>query len=57
MVTLTATPDAGQVFTGWTGGGCSTAVSCTIPINASVTITARFTAATAAIGEERSHER
>ena len=38
-VTLTATADAGSVFTGWNGGGCAGAGSCVVPINATVTAT------------------
>jgi subtilisin family serine protease len=38
-VTLTATTDAGSVFTGWTGGGCAGAGACVVSTNATVTAT------------------
>lgn len=41
-VTLTATPGTG-VFAGWSGGGCSgTNTTCTVTMNADLTVTARF---------------
>ncbi len=41
-VTLTATPDAGSIFTGW-GNGCSgNAVTCIIKMNSDKTVTAKF---------------
>jgi subtilisin family serine protease len=36
-VTLTATPSAGSVFTGWSGGGCSGTGSCAVSTTATVT--------------------
>ena len=45
-VTLTATPDIGSTFTGWSGGGCAGTAPCTLAANAPVTVTATFTAAT-----------
>jgi len=42
VVTLTATPAAGSVFAGWSGGGCSGTGSCTVTLNAPKTITAGF---------------
>jgi subtilisin family serine protease/uncharacterized protein (DUF2141 family) len=39
-VTLTATPSAGSVFTGWSGGGCSGTGSCAV--STTVTVTATF---------------
>ena len=38
-VTLTATPGAGSVFTGWSGGGCSGTGSCAVSTTATVTAT------------------
>jgi subtilisin family serine protease len=38
-VTLTATPSAGSQFTGWSGGGCSGAVTCAVSTTATVTAT------------------
>src|SRR5206468_3360448 len=32
VVTLTATPTAGSTFTGWSGGGCSGASTCTVTL-------------------------
>jgi len=43
-VTLTATPNSGSVFTGWSGGGCSGTGTCTVTVSAATTITATFTA-------------
>ncbi|MBL8923679.1 MAG: hypothetical protein JNJ54_32795 [Myxococcaceae bacterium] len=42
VVILTATPDMGARFLGWTGGGCSGAGPCTMTLTASVTVTAAF---------------
>ncbi|HSW03975.1 InlB B-repeat-containing protein [Aquabacterium sp.] len=42
-VTLTATPAAGQTFTGW-GGACSGSASCTVSMTAARTATATFAA-------------
>lgn len=42
-VTLKAAPAAGSTFAGWSGGGCSGAASCVVPIEeADVTVTATF---------------
>lgn len=42
-VTLTATPTAGAVFVGWLGGGCTgNAITCTVNMAASTTVTATF---------------
>ena len=38
-VTLTATPSAGSVFTGWSGGGCSGTGACVVSTTATVTAT------------------
>ncbi len=43
VVTLTATPATGQVFTGWSGGGCGgTATTCTVTVTGNTTISADF---------------
>jgi PKD repeat protein len=42
VVTLSAAPDAFSKFTGWSGGGCSGAGTCTINLNADTTVTASF---------------
>ncbi|HUQ05894.1 MAG TPA: choice-of-anchor D domain-containing protein, partial [Kofleriaceae bacterium] len=42
MVTLTATPSAGDVFSGWSGGGCSGTAPCTTTVTAATTVTATF---------------
>jgi len=41
-VTVSATASPGTLFTGWTGGGCSTASSCDINLTAPTDITASF---------------
>ncbi|HEY4242043.1 MAG TPA: choice-of-anchor D domain-containing protein [Kofleriaceae bacterium] len=47
-VTLTATPDAGSVFAGWTYAGCGAAPTCTVPLAAApTTVTAQFYAPSA----------
>jgi hypothetical protein len=43
-ITLTATPVAGSVFTGWSGGGCSGTDSCQVTLGADTSVTANFTA-------------
>jgi hypothetical protein len=42
-VTLTATPDAGSTFAGWSGGVCSGTGTCVVTMNAATTVTATFT--------------
>ncbi len=42
MVTLTATPAAGSVFAGWSGGGCSGTGACAVTMTANTTVTAAF---------------
>jgi hypothetical protein len=42
VVTLTATPAGGSVFTGWSGGGCSGTGACTTTLTAATTVTATF---------------
>ena len=41
-VTLTATPDSGKTFAGWSGAGCSGTGLCTVTMNAAKTVTANF---------------
>jgi len=41
-VTLTATPDAGNIFTGWSGSGCSGTSTCTINVTVQHTVQATF---------------
>jgi hypothetical protein len=44
-VSLTATPDGGSTFSGWSGGGCSGAApTCVVVMNVNQTVTATFTA-------------
>jgi copper-binding protein NosD/List-Bact-rpt repeat protein len=48
-VTLTATPAAGSVFTGWSGGGCSGTGACTVTITTATTVGASFAPAPVAV--------
>jgi uncharacterized repeat protein (TIGR02543 family) len=41
-VTLTATPAAGFVFSGWSGGGCTGTGTCTVTMNGDQSVTAQF---------------
>ena len=41
-VTLSATAEPGSTFDGWSGGECSGTGSCTVTMNANMTITANF---------------
>jgi Divergent InlB B-repeat domain len=41
-VTLTATPDAASMFTGWTGGACAGTGACAVTVTQAVTVTAQF---------------
>ncbi len=41
-VTLTATPDAGSRFTGWSGSGCSGAAQCQVTMTGAANVTATF---------------
>lgn len=43
VVALTATPNAGSAFTGWSGGGCSGIGTCIVTVSANTTVTATFT--------------
>jgi alpha-tubulin suppressor-like RCC1 family protein len=42
VVTLTATPDTGSVFGGWSGGGCAGTGNCVITLGAATSVTATF---------------
>jgi hypothetical protein len=42
-ITLTATPDPGNSFTGWSGGGCSGTGACVVSANDDTSVTASFT--------------
>ncbi|MBV5308448.1 DUF1566 domain-containing protein, partial [Chromatium okenii] len=42
-VTLTATPNTGSTFTGWSGGGCSDTGTCTVTMSDAKIVTANFT--------------
>ncbi len=44
QVTLTATPDAGSSFAGFSGAGCSGPGPCTVAVGAGAMVTATFTA-------------
>jgi len=43
-VTLTATPDEGSTFRGWSGGGCSAADRCTVTVSTAISVSADFEA-------------
>ncbi len=43
-VDLTATADAGSVFEGWSGSGCSGTGTCTVPMDAATSVNASFRA-------------
>jgi hypothetical protein len=46
-VTLTATPNTGATFTGWSGGGCSGTGTCVVNMSANVTVMATFSTVSA----------
>ncbi len=48
-VALSATPDAGSTFAGWTGGGCSGTGACNVTMDAAKAISATFTRVTFAL--------
>ena len=43
-ITLTASPEAGSSFSGWSGGGCSGTGSCTVTMSADQAVSATFAA-------------
>ena len=43
MLTLTAAPNTGSTFTGWSGGGCSGSGTCTVTMSTAQSVTAQFT--------------
>jgi uncharacterized membrane protein len=43
-VKLTAKAETSSTFTGWSGGGCSGTKTCTVTVNAQITVTASFAA-------------
>jgi DNA-binding beta-propeller fold protein YncE len=50
VVTLTATPAFGSVFSGWSGSGCSGTGTCQVVMNADTAVTASFAVAPGAPG-------
>ncbi len=42
-VVLTATPNSGYTFSGWSGAGCSGAAACSITVTSNTSVTATFT--------------
>jgi hypothetical protein len=42
VITLSVSQEAGSIFTGWTGGGCSGTGDCVITMNADTVVTATF---------------
>src|SRR3989449_7012909 len=46
VVTVRATPAAGSVFAGWSGGGCSGAAPCTVTVAGATSVSAAFGVAT-----------
>ena len=49
VVTLTAIPDEGSTFTGWSGSGCTGEGRCVLTLNGNATIEAHFEAITSVI--------
>lgn len=45
VVTLTAAADAGSIFAGWSGGGCSGTGNCVVTVNTDTAVTATFNTA------------
>jgi hypothetical protein len=48
-VTLTATPEAGSAFAGWSGGGCSGTGLCQVSLNSATSVDAEFVPAPASL--------
>lgn len=42
-ISLTAVPDDGSAFSGWSGGGCTGTQACSVALDASTEVTATFT--------------
>jgi hypothetical protein len=58
MVTLSATPAGGSIFSGWSGGGCTGTGSCVVTVTAATTVTADFALAPFALsGHQGRHRR
>lgn len=53
-VVLTATPDEGSTFEGWSGGGCAGAATCTVSVDGATSVTATFAVAEYALAVARS---
>ncbi len=51
FITLTAVADAGSVFTGWSGGGCSGTGACRVDFTAATSVTATFALITPILSE------
>jgi hypothetical protein len=48
-ITLSATPAAGSIFTGWSGGGCSGTSTCALTLATATTVSAAFATAPVAV--------
>ena len=53
VVTLTAAPNSGSFFAGWSGGGCTGTGTCTVTLSAAATVDARFELITHSLGVAR----
>lgn len=53
-VVLSATPDVGSTFAGWSGGGCDGAATCTLSLDGATSVTATFGVAEYALAVARS---
>ena len=54
-VTLSAAPDAGSTFTGWSGGGCGGTAGCTVTMDAAQSVAATFSSGLAYIANTSAH--
>jgi fibronectin-binding autotransporter adhesin len=50
-VALTATPNSGSTFTGWSGGGCSGTGSCAVTVSKALSVTATFAKSASKVGK------
>ena len=50
VVTLTAIPAAGSLFSGWSGGGCAGSGTCSVSVTSAATVTATFNSAPSSTG-------